>query len=179
MDHGIAPRNGLTVYDGLLFIQSMVTRNSRNASPSTKTKRQGRLLEIVRTRSVTTQTELAELLVKAGTNCTQVSISRDIRELGLVKRDGRYVMPDAPEGAPDLDDLAGTVGGFIRAVELVGQNLVVVRTLPGTAHSVALLLDAVDWPGLAGSVAGDDTIFVAVQSSKVGGKVARNLRNLM
>ncbi|MCP4676946.1 MAG: arginine repressor [Deltaproteobacteria bacterium] len=157
----------------------MVTNNSRKTTPSAKTKRQARLLEIVRTQPVTTQTELAELLIKAGTNCTQVSVSRDIRELGLVKRDGRYVMPDSPADAPDLDDLAGTVGGFIQSAEIVGQNLVVVRTLPGTAHSVALLLDAVDWPGLAGSVAGDDTIFVAVHSSKAGGKVVRKLRKLM
>ncbi len=157
----------------------MVINNSRKVSPSVKTKRQAKLLEIVRTQSVTTQTELAALLVKAGTNCTQVSVSRDIRELGLVKRDGRYVMPDAPTGAPDIDDLASTVGGFIQTVDIVGPNLVVVRTLPGTAHSVALLLDAVDWPGLAGSVAGDDTIFVAVHSSKAGGTVVRNLRRLM
>ncbi len=157
----------------------MASKNSRNTTPTSKTKRQAKLLDIIRKQSVRTQTELAQLLTEAGITCTQVSVSRDIRELSLVKQNGRYVEPEDSADAPNLDDLAKTVSGFIRSVEPVGSNLVVVRTLSGTAHSVALLLDAVTWPGLAGSVAGDDTIFVAAHSPKDGQRIARNLRRLM
>ncbi|MCP4599878.1 MAG: arginine repressor [Proteobacteria bacterium] len=148
-------------------------------TPTSKTKRQTKLLDIVRSQAVTTQAELSSLLIQAGIHCTQVSVSRDIRELGLVKKDGRYIVPDESTDIPDIDELANTVSGFIRSVETVGENLVVVQTLQGTANGVALLLDAVNWPGIAGTVAGDDTVFVAVRSDKAGQIIVRNLRKLM
>lgn len=157
----------------------MMTKHSSEDSPSSKAERQAKLLEIVRSEIVATQTELVTRLEQAGINCTQVSVSRDIRDLGLAKKNGRYVVSDEPTDTPDLKDLAHTVGGFIQSIEPVGENLVVVHTLSGTAHSVALLLDRVDWQGIVGTVAGDDTIFVAVHSSAIGRKIAKNLRKFM
>jgi transcriptional regulator of arginine metabolism len=141
----------------------------------TKSRRQSRLLEIVKTRPVSTQTKLAQLLASDGISCTQVSISRDIRELGLVKRNGRY---HGPSEAKDLSlptDLADKISGFLIGAEIIGENLVVVRTIPGTAHSVSMFLDQAAWPGVAGSIAGDDTIFVAVRSSETGQLILANL----
>ncbi len=152
--------------------------NIHKAIINSKTKRQTKLLEIVRLQVITTQSELSTQLIQAGINCTQVSVSRDIRELGLLKKNGRYTVPDESTDAPDVDELASTVGGFIRSVEVIGDNLVVVRTLSATANGVALLLDAVNWPGIAGTVAGDDTIFVAVRSAQLAQAVAQKLRNL-
>jgi len=169
----------LTLGAESLFIQYMMTKHTEHDAPSSKAERQAKLLEIVRSEIIATQTELVTRLEQAGINCTQVSISRDIRDLGLAKRNGRYVVADEKSDTPDLKELARTVGGFIQSIEPVGENLVVVHTLSGTAHSVALLLDKVDWQGIVGTVAGDDTIFVAVHSSDAGRKTVKNLRKFM
>ncbi len=154
-----------------------MTNYSQN--PKSKAERQDKLLGIVRSNTVTTQTELSERLDQAGFPCTQVSVSRDIRELGLVKQSGQYVAPNEPKENPELEGLASTLSGFLKRVEIVGENLVVVKTLPGTSPSVAMLLDQVNWQGLKGTIAGDDTIFVAVENKKAGQTVSRNLRKLM
>jgi transcriptional regulator of arginine metabolism len=144
----------------------------------TKNARQAMLVEIVQSNSVKTQTELSKQLKRAGIACTQVSVSRDIRELGLIKKDGHYATPDKQADIPNLDTFAKAVSGFIKHAEIVGDNLVVVKTLPGTAHSVALLLDRIGWPGIKGTIAGDDTVFVAVQSHRAGKSITDNLRKL-
>jgi transcriptional regulator of arginine metabolism len=143
-----------------------------------KTVRQATLLEIVRSHTVTTQKKLCELLALSGVSSTQMSASRDIRELGLVKRNGQYVVPTGGE-SPTLDTLAHAVCGFIEQLEIVGDNLLIVKTLPGTAHSVALLLDSAPWEGIKGTIAGDDTIFVAVIDKKAGKDVKHKLRKLI
>jgi transcriptional regulator of arginine metabolism len=135
---------------------------------SAKTDRQSQLLELIRTSRITTQGDLVAALRGRGVDCTQASISRDIGELGLVKRGGRYVAPAPDEALPDADQLAAKIGGFLRRSVVVGDNLVVIHTLSGTANSVAVYLDRRDIPGLAGTVAGDDTIFAAVSDRPAG-----------
>jgi transcriptional regulator of arginine metabolism len=157
----------------------MVSIYTNNESLTSKTERQAELLKLVGSNAVKTQTQLSALLKKAGIACTQVSVSRDIRELGLVKRDGHYVVPEDQGETPSLKALQEAVKGFIRQAETVGDNMVVVKTLPATAHSIALLLDRVDWQGLKGTIAGDDTVFVAVKDKHTGTKVAQQLRKLM
>ncbi len=129
-----------------------------------KTERQAALLEIIRAESIGTQTELVRKLREKGVVCTQVSVSRDIRELGLSKKAGRYTAPtDATESpAMDVVELSSSVSAFIVRIAPVGDNLVVVNTMPGTAHSVGVLMDNLKWPEIAGTVAGDDTLFLAV-----------------
>lgn len=144
---------------------------------SAKAVRQERILELVRGGSVRNQEELVRRLKRAGVSCGQASVSRDVRELGLVKQDGRYALPGS--GVGDLEVRQGTVSAFLEGVEMVGQNLVVVRMLPGTAHSLAVFLDHGGWPGIAGTVAGDDTIFIAVRNRTAGRKVARRIRKMM
>lgn len=149
------------------------------SQPNTKHRRQKRLLEIVRADAIKTQSEIVSRLEQEGFSLTQVSVSRDIRELGLVKSGGRYICPDVTSDIPDIDALSKSVSGFLERATSVGDNLVVVQTLPGTAHSVGLLLDQLDWPDLAGTIAGDDTIFVAVHNAEAGIKLTQTLRKLM
>ena len=153
---------------------------SQKSAEKSKAKRQRQLLTIIREEAVGTQNELAKRLKARGTRCTQVSISRDIRELGLVKLGGRYVAPSSQAVSSDFGDLSKNVSAFIQSITPVGGNLVVVKTLPGTAHSVGVLLDNLNWSELAGTVAGDDTIFVAVLGGQAGSKaLARRLRALI
>jgi transcriptional regulator of arginine metabolism len=105
-------------------------------------------------------------------------VSRDLRELGIVKRAGVYTPPDAAASAPVIDDYASTIGAFLRTFGVVGEHLVVIHTLPGTAHSVAFYLDTISWPGVAGTVAGDDTIFAAVQDRAAARRLVRRLSRI-
>jgi transcriptional regulator of arginine metabolism len=143
-----------------------------------KQDRQTRLLDIVRSHQVTTQDELVARLHDAGVDCTQASVSRDIRELGLVKRGGIYAAPQAATAVPDLDAFAAKIGIFLQQMTVVGEHLVVIHTLPGTAHSVGLYLDGMSWPGVVGTIAGDDTVFAAVADRKAGAQVVRALEDI-
>jgi transcriptional regulator of arginine metabolism len=157
----------------------MVSIYTNNESLTSKNDRQAELLKIVGSNVVKTQARLCTLLKKAGISCTQVSVSRDIRDLDLVKRDGHYVVPEDQGETPSLKALQEAICGFIRQAETVGDHMVVVKTIPATAHSIALFLDRVDWPGLKGTISGDDTVFVAVKDKNTGKQVAQRLRKLM
>jgi transcriptional regulator of arginine metabolism len=151
-------------------------KNNDNA----KTKRQKALLSLIRQESLGTQGELVERLCKAGFPCTQVSISRDIRDLGLVKKGGRYAAPDSGASSESVFDLSSNIAVFIKSVTPVGDNLVVIKTLSGTAHSVGLLMDNLNWSKIAGTVAGDDTVFIAVLGGAKGcAEVATKLTQLI
>jgi transcriptional regulator of arginine metabolism len=123
----------------------------------TKNYRQGQILKLIRAKRITTQDELARELRTEGIEATQVTLSRDIRELGLAKTaDGyREILPDSA-GA----ELATVITEFLLDVRLA-QNLVVLKTSAGNANSLAVALDSEEWPEVAGTVAGDDTIFLA------------------
>jgi transcriptional regulator of arginine metabolism len=137
-----------------------------------------KILELVSTREVGTQEEIAAALTRQGWEVTQSSVSRDIAALGLVKVDGVYRRPAAarrPRANPDEQHI---VEGAL-AVEKAGDTLVVVHTPPGEANRVALALDRLAWPDVAGTVAGDDTIFVAVRERAAQARVHRALRSLI
>jgi transcriptional regulator of arginine metabolism len=158
-----------------------VNKYSKKEGENTKLARQRALLELIHTSTMSTQGELVARLRAEGFACTQVSVSRDIRELGLVKQGGRYTAPhESPSGeTDDLFELAGNIAAFMRDISVVGDNLIVVKTLPGTAHSVGLLLDNLGWPDIAGTVAGDDTVFVAAHGGQKGCvAVADRLRDM-
>jgi transcriptional regulator of arginine metabolism len=144
---------------------------------TSKHDRQAALLRLVRQRAVESQGDLVHLLKTAGLPATQTSVSRDLRELGLVKLDGRYQRvdrvrrPHATAGADPLHEL-------VSRVDPVGANLIVVRTPIGTASAVAVALDQQRSPDIAGTVAGDDTIFIAVRSRSAQGRALALLRQL-
>jgi transcriptional regulator of arginine metabolism len=130
-------------------------------------ERHGAILRVIREQPVSTQTELAEELRRRGHDVVQTTVSRDISELGLVKvraPSGRLVY--AEPGVADADRLralAAAIHRYALSLEATG-NLVVVKTPPGSANVLAQTMDLADHPGIAGTVAGDDTIFVAART---------------
>jgi len=122
-----------------------------------KSYRQGQILKLIRSRPIHTQEELAQSLRSIGIPATQVTLSRDIRELGIVKTADGYTQgrPDTSAGA----NVQIVVRDFVLDIR-VAQNLLVLRTAPGNANVVAAALDRADWPDITGTVAGDDTILV-------------------
>ena len=129
-----------------------------------KSYRQGQILKLVRSRSLRTQEELARALRAVGLRATQVTLSRDIRDLGLVKTAEGYTRP-AESTASGGPDLATVLREFLLDVR-VAQNLLVLITPPAHANSVAEALDQAAWPEVTGTVAGDNTILVIAPTSK-------------
>ena len=134
-----------------------------------KAKRQALIREIVEAQSIQTQEELAEALRAHGMMVTQATVSRDIREMHLLKvlaEDGsyRYATMDRSEtGVGDrlIRMLADSVVEMNSA-----NNLIVIRTLPGSAHVAAEAIDNLKWPEILGTIAGDNTILVIVRSNE-------------
>lgn len=121
-----------------------------------KSFRQGQILKIIRNREIYTQDELARELAHVGIPATQVTLSRDMRELGLVKTAEGYRQLPAERTGPELADVANEYLLDIR----VAQNLVVLRTSPGNANSLAIAIDREELDEVVGTVAGDDTVLV-------------------
>jgi transcriptional regulator of arginine metabolism len=134
-----------------------------------KARRQGLILELIDRQPLHSQEQLRRQLLKAGFDATQATISRDIRDLGLVKRagDGAYqrLGDEAANPAFALSALERSVGEFLRRVERV-QQLVVVRTGAGQAQPLAAAIDRAQLPGAVGTIAGDDTILVIAKDGK-------------
>jgi transcriptional regulator of arginine metabolism len=140
-----------------------------------KAFRQAQLQKIVRDRDVFTQEELAAALAGKGIETTQVTLSRDIRELGIVKTPEGYREPGAIAAHDNgRENLGHVLQEFLRDVE-VAQNLVVLKTNPGSAAAVALALDAEAWPEVVGTVAGDDTIFAATRGPSAAKTLKKKL----
>ena len=131
-----------------------------------KELRQRAIRDLVEQRPIRTQQELAAALRDRGFRATQATISRDVAELGLVKvaRDGTQgyaVPPRLSEGeASGEDRLRALFRDLPVEIRQAGQ-LLILRTLPGSAHAIAAALDRARWPEVVGSIAGDDTVFVA------------------
>ncbi len=139
-------------------------------------KRHLKILELISTRAVRTQEELADALSAQGWAVTQSSVSRDIAALRLIKVDGAYRRPPPRVPRRDPDELRVAEG--VLTMETAGDALVVLHTSPGEANHVAVALDRLAWPEVIGSIAGDDTIFLAVKDSTAQRRVLRAVRRL-
>jgi transcriptional regulator of arginine metabolism len=139
-------------------------------------KRHLKILELISTRAVRTQEELAEALAAQGWDVTQSSVSRDIAALRLVKVDGAYRRP--PRAASPIDPDERRIAEGVLTIEPAGEALVVLHTPPGEANRVAVALDRLAWPEVVGTIAGDDTIFLAVTDSRAQRRVVREVRRL-
>lgn len=128
-----------------------------------KRHRQAALLKLIRSRKIANQMEAVAGLKEAGVPATQASVSRDIRELALVKVGG-YYQPASRVVAESPGTVRSPAIELVIGVEPIGANLVIVHTTPGSASAVAAELDKDHWPAVAGTIAGDDTIFIAVRS---------------
>ncbi|MBK8230596.1 MAG: hypothetical protein IPK72_08445 [Candidatus Eisenbacteria bacterium] len=127
-------------------------------------ERQEAIRKVLRTRKVRSQEDLRKRLAAAGFETTQSSLSRDLAEMRAVKLDGRYQLAEDQAEATASGGKRGAVGrirGLVRSVKPAGPHLLVVRTSAGAAQLVAQALDQAAWPEVVGTVAGDDTIFIA------------------
>ena len=139
------------------------------------------ILDVIATRAVATQAELKELLRDRGIEADQATLSRDIRELGLIKAsdDGahyRYAPVEAV--APPIHPKASAIlARLVRKIDCSG-NLLVVKTDPGEASPIGLALDRMGWSEVVGTVAGDDTLLVVVKEGVPARKLAKKILGL-
>lgn len=139
-------------------------------------KRHLKILELISTRAVRTQEELAEALATEGWDVTQSSVSRDIATLRLIKVNGAYRRPAALSTPANPDERRISEG--VLTIDPAGEALVVLHTPPGEANRVAVALDRLAWPDVVGTIAGDDTIFVAVKDGVAQRRVMGEVRKL-
>jgi transcriptional regulator of arginine metabolism len=121
-----------------------------------KNARQKKLLSLIRAKPFATQAELRDSLERAGVPATQSSLSRDLEELGIVKHRGHYTLPKSN----------GAASRGLLSLDLAGENLIVARTEPGLASAVAVEIDGAVIEEIIGTLAGEDTIFIAVTDAK-------------
>jgi transcriptional regulator of arginine metabolism len=153
-----------------------------NSSPSRrKPERHEAILRLVGSHSIASQEELRRLLEERGWNVTQATLSRDLRELGLVRAqtdDGaRYVRPETLGAEDDKPSLAALLPQLFDSVDGVSE-LLVLHTLPGGAQPIAEAIDAQDWSEIIGTIAGENTILIVCRSSQARLELAQRLRTL-
>lgn len=142
-------------------------------------KRHLKILELVATRPMRTQDELADALSQEGWEVTQSSVSRDIATLGLVKVEGIYQRAAAARFREIADPNERRLAESLLAVDPAGDALLVLHTPPGEAQRVGSALDLLAWPEVVGTLAGDDTIFVATRNAAAQVTIQRRLTALM
>jgi transcriptional regulator of arginine metabolism len=147
---------------------------------TTKFERQGTILQLVQQQPLSTQAEVAEALRTQGIDAVQATVSRDISQLGLVKvrnEEGRlvYAMPGAAD-LRRLDELTSALRRWMGALTPAGQ-LLVINTPRGFAAALADAIDAASLPEVAGTVAGDNTVFVAARDGFTGAELADEFRH--
>jgi len=129
-----------------------------------KRERHAQILDVLKEQRVTSQEALREMLLERGTEVTQATLSRDIRELRLVKIPaadgvGYYSLPDEWENTPPLESLLPTLFHSVDGVD----RMLVIHTMKGAAQTVAAAIDWEEWPELLGTLAGDDTILIILR----------------
>ena len=149
-----------------------------------KQLRQRAIRDLVETRPIRTQQELAAALRERGFRTTQATISRDVAELGLVKagRGGTHayaIPPRLREAETSGEERIRTLLRDLPVEVREAGTLLVVRTLPGSAHPLAAAIDRARWPEVAGTIAGDDTVFLAFADRGALGRVRRRLEQLV
>ena len=145
-----------------------------------KSARQTVILDILSSQNIETQQQLREALSARGVHSTQATLSRDIRDMRLVKvpgADGRshYALPPESESDDSHIRLRKIMREGVRSFD-VAQNLLVIKTLPGLASAVCSAIDGMGLEELVGSIAGDDTAFLALRSSEAAEKLYREIR---
>ena len=139
------------------------------ASCMNKRERQQKILNLIQAKPVGTQEDLRALLEHAGVAATQSSVSRDLEELGIVKQHGHYTLPRTN----------GASARGLLSLDQAGDSLVIARTMPGLASAVAVEIDAAAIPDVVGTIAGEDTIFIAVRSAKAQRAVVKEVWELL
>ena len=136
-----------------------------------KTYRQGQILRLIKAHKIFTQEKLAGELAVVGVSAKQVTLSRDMRELGLVKTADGYRQV---EGASVGRSIETIMAEFLLEAR-AAQNLLVLKTSPGHANSIAIALDQEDWPEVVGTLAGDDTVLVIAPDANTAASLRTRL----
>jgi len=139
-------------------------------------ERRGAIVRILRAGQVRKQQELVRLLRKEGHEVTQSSVSRDLRDLGVLKASGRYVL--GPDELTRANGDFAALAQFARELRRAGPSITVLRTTIGAAQSVAVAIDKAAWPEVAGTISGDDTIFIATANARAQDELIARLRAL-
>lgn len=126
------------------------------ATEMNKRDRQKKILSLINAKPIGTQEDLRALLERVGVPATQSSVSRDLEELGVVKHHGHYTLPRTN----------GASSRGLLSLDHAGDSLVIAHTVPGLASAVAVEIDAAAIPDIVGTIAGEDTIFIAVRDAK-------------
>jgi transcriptional regulator of arginine metabolism len=146
-----------------------------------KARRQSAILDVVEQEAVRSQEQLRHLLTSRGFDVTQATLSRDIKELGLLKRssDGAYQAStvETTSAASSIEILGRALAEYLVNIEPV-QQLVVLKTGPGQAQLLGLAIDRSRLPDVAGTLAGDDTILIIARDAKAAQAVVKQLRDL-
>lgn len=147
-----------------------------------KYDRHSKILELIESNVIETQEELAEKLKSSGFDVTQATVSRDIKELRLIKvlaENGRYKY--AAINTPDANITGRLRTIFAESVTNIdfAMNIIVIKTLSGMAQAAAAAIDAMNWPEIVGSIAGDDTIMVITRSEKNSRELAEKFRKMI
>lgn len=145
-------------------------------SDAQQLERRAAIVRLLREARVGKQQELVRLLKKAGHDVNQSSVSRDLRDLGVLKARGRYVLP--PDETTRTNGDFGVLAQFVRALNRAGPSIAVLRTTTGAAQSVAVAIDKAEWPEVAGTISGDDTIFIATANARAQEELVSRLRTL-
>jgi len=150
-------------------------------------ERQEAIRAILDAEAVESQEQLVRRLKRRGFRVTQSSVSRDLAELGVAKVDGRYVAlerlaeavaPDGSGAAAAPANRLAEVATFVDGVAAAGPHLLVLKTPPGAASPVGIAIDAARWPEVVGTVAGDDTVFIATPGRAAQARVEARLAQL-
>lgn len=149
-----------------------------------KGSRQLKIQEMISKEVIHTQEELAEKLRQAGFDVTQATVSRDIKEMGLIKvpsqdDEYRYAIPTEAAYPANLTDRLKRMLREVVVTLNQSENLMVIRTIPGNAHALASLIDNSNWPELLGTVAGDDTILLVISSKEETAAIRARLDRIM
>lgn len=140
-----------------------------------KSFRQGQILNIIRNQEIHTQDELARELSRHGIQTTQVTLSRDMRELKLVKTAEGYRQFSVERSGPELADV---VNEYLQDIR-VAQNLVVLKTSPGNASTLAVSMDREEMSEIVGTIAGDDTVLVIAPDHAAADRLRQRLLQII
>ncbi len=147
-----------------------------------KSKRQNKILDLIENNEVETQEDLVALLNEAGFKVTQATISRDIKELQLIKvqsSSGAYKYAvNKKNKSNDLDIMMRIFKDTVLSVD-VAMNLVIIKTLSGSANAAAEVVDSMHYPGVVGTLAGDNTIFIATTSEQTAEEISERLLKIV
>ncbi len=146
-----------------------------------RARRLGTIRSLLSTEHPRSQEELSRLLAREGVEATQATLSRDLRELGVLKGPDGYVLP-AANGVAHAQDTPRSLSRVVKGAMIDARaacNLIVIRTQAGHAPALALEVDRAGLSGVIGTVAGDDTIFVATSNGRTASRIARSLTDML